>query len=64
MWFICTTSKDFFKSILQGEQGPPGPPGPEEVVVLPPEFLPPKGFKVNKKPIFKLIVKQLNFFLL
>lgn len=35
-----------FHVLFQGEQGPPGPQGPEEIIEFPPDFLPPKGYKV------------------
>lgn len=44
-----------FNSIFQGEQGPPGPQGPEEVIEFPPDFLPPKGYKVKAKLPFVFI---------
>lgn len=32
---------------FQGDQGSPGQPGPEEVIKFPPDFLPPKGQRVE-----------------
>lgn len=34
--------------LFQGEQGQPGLPGPEEVIELPPDILPIKGYKVGQ----------------
>lgn len=49
MWLTFNISKhpQLFSCLFQGEQGPPGQQGPEEVIEYPPEFLPPKGLKVN-----------------
>lgn len=44
-----------FNSVLQGEQGAPGPEGPEEVIEVPPDVLPPKGYKVREELMFESV---------
>ena len=48
--YLCIVHNNNSSSTGQGDQGPPGLPGPEEEEAkeFPPEYLPPKGYKVEK----------------
>ena len=47
LYTIKITPVDPALPSAQGDPGPEGPPGPEDFERFPPEYLPPKGYKVK-----------------